>query len=564
MSSAVFLARPRSGIAGDLTRDSSGGAMARRILPAVFLVPTCLGWIRLQGQLAGYYGTELGLALYATSNVTVFAVLVWWSARKLNREYNHRSSAEAGIRKLNAELEERVAERTRVLEQQTGVLAEQVTLLNLANDSIFVRDMSDRITFWNQGAAREYGWTAEQAMGRVSHELLHTEFPASLHQIKTELLSTGQWEGELVQIRADQSRLTVSSRWALLRDAGLNARAVLEITTDITERMQAKDALWAEKERAQVTLNSIGDAVVCTDASDLITFLNPVAEQMTGWRSLEASGRPMAEVVRILDATTREPIPDLMQAAFGENRTMHLPPNSILIRRDGVEIPIEDSVAPIHNREGQPTGAVIVFRDVSAARAMAEQIAHLAEHDFLTGLPNRMLLNDRIGQAIALAPRHGKKVALLFLDLDGFKQINDSLGHAGGDKLLQSIASRLQSCVRCTDTVSRHGGDEFVVLLSEVQRTEDAAMLARQIVESVADSHSIDGSSVHVTCSIGISVYPDDGAEAGALLENADAAMYQVKGNGRQGYQFFSPEMRTADATLHLVEENSERKTKRG
>lgn len=550
LSIAVFLARPRCGVAGDFARDGVGSTMARRLLPAVFLVPTCLGWIRLQGQSAGLYGTEMGLALYATSNIVVFAVLVWWSAQRLNRENDHRSAAEAGIRKLNAELEERVAERTRVLEHQTSVLAEQAALLNLANDSIFVRDMNNRITFWNQGAAREYGWTAEQALGRVTYELLHTEFPVSLDRIHTELLSNGEWEGELVHTRADHTRLTVSSRWALLRDAGDIPRAVLEINSDITERKQAKEALWAEKELAQVTLNSIGDAVVCTDAFDRITFLNPVAEHMTGWLSQEASGRSMAEVVHIMDATTRESIPDLMKIAFGQDRAMNLPPNCILIRRDGHETPIEDSVAPIHNREGQPTGAVIVFRDVSAARAMAEQIVHMAEHDFLTGLPNRMLLNDRIGQAIDLAPRHGKKVALLFLDLDGFKQINDSFGHAAGDKLLQSIAKRLQGCVRRTDTVSRQGGDEFVVLLSEVQRSEDVATLARHIVESVSESHSIDGHILNVTASVGISIFPDNGVDAETLLQNADAAMYHAKENGRRGYRFFTPEMNIPDEAL--------------
>jgi diguanylate cyclase (GGDEF)-like protein/PAS domain S-box-containing protein len=540
LSSAVFLARPRNGIAGDLTRDGAGSSMARELLPAVFLVPACLGWLRLRGQLTGWYGTQMGVALFATSDTIAFAVVLWWSAKNLNREFDYRSIAEAGVRKLNAELEERVADRTRSLEQQTGVLAEQAALLDLTNDSIFVRDMSGRITFWNQGAAREYGWTADQATGRVAHELLHTEFSAPLQQVNAELLSTGEWEGELVNTRADHSRLSVSSRWALLRDADHHPRAVLEINSDISESKQAKEALWAEKERAQVTLNSIGDAVVCTDASGIITFINPVAQQMTGRQSHDASGRHMAEVVRILDATTREAIPDLMKMAFGQDRAMHLPPNSILIRRDGHEIPIEDSVAPIHNREGQATGAVIVFRDVSAARATAEQIAHLAEHDFLTGLTNRMLLNDRISQAIALAPRHGKKVALLFLDLDGFKQINDSLGHLAGDKLLQSVAKRLQSCVRRTDTVCRLGGDEFVVLLFEVQQTEDAARLAGQILECVAESHSIDGHSLNVTGSVGISLYPDDGVDAASLLEAADSAMYQVKDNGRQGYKFFA------------------------
>jgi diguanylate cyclase (GGDEF)-like protein/PAS domain S-box-containing protein len=505
----------------------------------------------------------LGLAFNATSNIVVFAVLVWFAARKLNRESDHRNSAEAGVRRLLAELEKRVAERTSSLERQTSVLAEQAALLDLANDSIFVCDMNNLITFWNRGAAREYGWTAEQAMGRSAHELLQTHFPAPLEQINAELLSNGQWEGELVHTRADKSRLFVSSRWALLLDAANHPRAVLEITTDITESKNAKEALWAEKELAQVTLNSIGDAVACTDASGIITFLNPVAEQMTGWLSHEASGRSMEEVLRFFDSVTREAIPNLMKLAFGLDRAMHLPPNSVLIRRDGHEIPIEDSVAPIHNRQGQATGAVIVFRDVSAARAMVKQIAHMAEHDFLTGLPNRMLLSDRIGQAIAMAPRHSKKAALLFLDLDGFKQINDSFGHLVGDKLLQSVANRLQGSVRRTDTVCRFGGDEFVILLSEVQRIDDVATLARLILESVAKPHPIDGHSLRVTGSLGVSLYPDDGADAASLLENADAAMYQAKEKGRKDYKFYVPPLNAPQARLPPVAQISRRAPKR-
>src|SRR4029077_4793344 len=145
------------------------------------------------------------------------------------------------------------------------------------------------------------------------------------------------------------------------------------------------------------------------------------------------------------------------------------------------------------------TGAVIVFRDVSAARAMAQEKTHSAEHDFLTGLPNRMLVNDRINQAIMSASRYMKRVAVMFLDLDGFKHINDSLGHPTGDKLLQFIAKRLVECVRGSDTVSRQGGDEFVVLLSEVERSEDAAITARRMLQAVAEAHSIDQHDLHVT-----------------------------------------------------------------
>jgi diguanylate cyclase (GGDEF)-like protein/PAS domain S-box-containing protein len=344
----------------------------------------------------------------------------------------------------------------------------------------------------------------------------------------------------------------------------IDARSLLRSLRYAVERKNAEEALFVEKERAQVTLNSIGDAVICTDISGNITYLNLVAEKMTGWQLQEAAGRPMAEVFRILDATSRETIPNPMELAVGENRTAHLPPNCVLLRRDGSEIPIEDSVSPIHDREGQVTGAVIVCSDVSAARAMTMQMAHSAQHDFLTGLPNRMLFNDRVSQAIILAPRHAKKVAVLFLDLDGFKHINDSLGHPIGDKLLQSIASRLVHCVRGSDTVSRQGGDEFVVLLSEVEHSEDAAIAARKMLQTVAEPHSIDQHDLHVTTSIGLSVFPDDGHDAETLIKNADTAMYQAKENGRQSYQFFKPAMNVRAVERQSIEESLRRALERG
>ena len=328
-------------------------------------------------------------------------------------------------------------------------------------------------------------------------------------------------------------------------------------------RKTLEDALFVEKERAQVTLNSIGDAVACTDVAGKLTFLNLVAEKLTGWTWQEAAGLPMPEVFRILDTTNREVIPNPMDRAVRRDETVHLPANSILVRRDGFEIPIEDSVAPIHDGEGRPAGAVIVFRDVSVARAMALQMTHSAEHDFLTGLPNRMLLNDRISQAIVLASRHNKHVAILFLDLDGFKHINNSLGHPVGDKLLQSIATRLVDCVRASDTVSRQGGDEFVVLLSEVELSEDAAITARRMLLAVSRPHSIDQHDLHITTSIGVSVYPEDGLDAETLIKNADTAMYQAKESGRQSFQFFKPAMNARAVERQSIEESLRRALER-
>ena len=336
-----------------------------------------------------------------------------------------------------------------------------------------------------------------------------------------------------------------------------STRGLLRALRYAIERKILEEALFAEKELAQVTLNCIGDAVACTDISGNLTFLNVIAENLTGWSRQDAAGRPMAEVLRLENA------PKPMEMVVGQDRTAHLPPNSILIRHDGFEFPIEGSVAPIHDREGQASGAVIVFRDVSAARAMVVQMAHSAEHDFLTGLPNRKLLNDRIGQAIALARRHMRQVAVLFLDLDGFKHINDSLGHPIGDKLLQSIAGRLVDCVRGSDTVSRQGGDEFVVLLSEMQQSEAAAAAAKRMLQAVAEAHSIDQHDLHVTTSIGVSVYPDDGLDAETLIKNADTAMYQAKENGRQSYQFFKPSMNVRAVERQSIEESLRRALER-
>src|ERR1700737_1081695 len=206
---------------------------------------------------------------------------------------------------------------------------------------------------------------------------------------------------------------------------------------NIIEREVARQELFAEKERAQVTLNSIGDAVLSTDISGNVTYLNVVAEHMTGWSRKEAIGRPLTEVFQIIAGTTHKPAPNPMELAIQQNRTVGLTANCILVRRDGYEIAIEDSAAPIHDLDGQVSGAVIVFHDVSMARAMVLEMSHLAQHDILTDLPNRLMLNDRLTQAISLARRNHHQLAVLFLDLDGFKHINDSLGHATAANLLK-------------------------------------------------------------------------------------------------------------------------------
>ncbi len=318
------------------------------------------------------------------------------------------------------------------------------------------------------------------------------------------------------------------------------------------ERKGIEDALYVEKERAVVTLNSIGDAVLCTNISGNITYLNIVAEKMTGWLRAEAVGKPLAEVFRIIDGGTRQTARDPMEMAVEQNATVGLTINCVLIRRDGYESAIEDSAAPIHDRSGRVIGAVIVFHDVSAARAMSLQMSHSAHHDVVTNLPNRLLLNDRITQSIALAHRQNRPIAVLFLDLDHFKNINDSLGHAAGDELLQSVSKRLISCVRASDTVSRQGGDEFAILLPEISHAQDAATCAGKIILALHAPHSVGTRTLHIGASIGISLYPKDGEDAATLIKSADTAMYHAKERGRGNFQFFEAAM-----NLRAVERQS-------
>ncbi len=320
------------------------------------------------------------------------------------------------------------------------------------------------------------------------------------------------------------------------------------------ERSAIAEALFEERERAQVTLKSIGDAVVSIDARGHVTYLNIVAETMTGWSRDEAAGHSVEEVLRIVDVTTREIVPNPMALAIRENKTVDLKANCVLIRRDGVETSIEESAAPIHDRQGQVTGAVMVFHDVSMARALSLKMYHLAQHDGLTDLPNRMLLDDRLAQAITLCHRNQQKLAVLFLDLDRFKHINDTLGHDFGDRVLRNAAQRLLQCVRSSDTVSRQGGDEFVIVLSEIAHSQDAEGCAAKILSALSVPVRIDEHDLYITASIGIATYPDDGNDAETLLKHADLAMYHAKANGFNTFQFFEPGMNARAAERQLLE----------
>ena len=435
---------------------------------------------------------------------------------------------------------------------------------------IFVSDAQASCVYTNAAYHTISGLNFEQTLGSNWMKAIHPEDrPRVLDEWRAAARGEEPFQTEYRFLRADQSVVwTRVSSAPLVYGRHLDGR--VKTVEDISERKATEfklraveEALFEEKERAQVTLNSIGDAVLSTDMAGRLSYMNLVAEAMTGWSYQEAMGRSLADVFRVINGTTRRTIINPALRAINDDQTAELASDCVLVRRDGVEFAIEDSSAPIHDRDGQVSGAVIVFHDVSASKSMALKMTHLAQHDFLTGLPNRVLLTERLTQAIRLACRRRKQVALLFLDVDHFKHINDSLGHAVGDQLLESAARRLESCVRATDTVCRQGGDEFVILLAEIEKPHDAAQIAEKLLAALALPHLVDGHELHVTLSIGISVYPDDSVSSDAVLQNADTAMYHAKSCGRNNYQFFKADMNTRAVRRLAVESNLRRAIQR-
>ena len=304
--------------------------------------------------------------------------------------------------------------------------------------------------------------------------------------------------------------------------------------TDITQRKVAERALFKEKERAQVTLQSIGDAVVTTDAAGYVEYLNPVAEQLTGWERRAAQGRRIDEVVCLLDEVDRKPIQDPVLRCLEEGRVVAVAEHAVLLARDGSSIAIQDSAAPIQDSRGDVVGAVTVFHDVSRERQLHHKLSYFATHDSLTGLINRREFEEQLSAALrATKAQPGRASALLCMDLDQFKVINDTCGHAAGDLLLRQLAEVLQSRVRLNDVLARLGGDEFAVLLADCPE-ERASEVAEQLREAIAEfKFGWHNQAMQVGVSIGIVPVNEKSESVTSLMSAADVACYVAKDLGR-------------------------------
>ncbi len=341
--------------------------------------------------------------------------------------------------------------------------------------------------------------------------------------------------------RADNKTFPVELHLAPM-EGGRGVQAVVAIH-DLGPRLAWEQLMVGSRGKAEVALDAISDAVVACDLQERITVFNPAAVRMSGLVEEEALGKHVGEVLRFV-----EPDDDVVLAsalardAIRRNAVVRQQNDRLLLRHDGERIAVAESAAPIRDRFGHACGAVLLLHDVSRLHAQTQTLAHQAQHDHLTGLPNRVLLQDRLSQALAQMDR-GYKGALLYVDLDHFKPINDTHGHPVGDRVLQEVATRLRAGVREDDTVSRQGGDEFVLLLVRLADPRDAARVAEKLIAAIEQPIHIDGHELSVSASIGIALFPQDGRDSRSVTKQADAALYHAKQAGRGRYSYFTDVM---------------------
>ena len=351
--------------------------------------------------------------------------------------------------------------------------------------------------------------------------------------------------------RKDGSEIVVLENARALYDDAGNIIAHEGTITDITERKRAETRVFEEKERAQVTLQSIGDGVITTDSEGRVDYINPVAQDLTGWDMRGASGRHINEIMTVVNEDTRATIDNPVTRCLAEGRVISLGASSVLVKHDGDEIPIQDSAAPIRDRIGNIIGAVMVFHDTSKESRLFRQLSYQASHDALTGLVNRNEFENRIVAALSkLREDSESSHALLYLDLDQFKIVNDTFGHTAGDELLRQLSTHFQAFIRSSDVLSRLGGDEFGILLERCG--EDRALEVAESLRSAVENFRFEWkeSFTTVRCSVGVVVFNAGEQEVANLMSCADIACYAAKDSGRNQVHLYSE----SDGSIRIEE----------
>ncbi len=401
-------------------------------------------------------------------------------------------------------------------------------------DGVYQATPNGEIVSVNPALVRILGYEDEQHLSRLNMTELFVE-TKERERLVAELTTYGRVRNFEYQLRRRDGRAIVAvENSRVVLDAEGRALYYEGTITDITQRKAAERALFNEKERAQVTLQSIGDAVVTTDDAGNIEYLNPVAEQLTGWERRDAQGRPIEEVIRLTDESTGKEVDNPVLRCLAEGRVVALGDNVVLTSRDGSAIAIQDSAAPIQDRNGVVIGAVMVFHDVSQERQLHRKLAYFASHDSLTGFINRREFEERLSAVLRTVQKEGgAPSAVLYMDLDQFKVVNDTCGHGAGDLLLRQLGDVLRSRVPKTGVLARLGGDEFAVLLADCPLA-DASEIAETLREAIAAFRfSWRDNALQVGVSIGIVPVDAKSESVGALMSAADVACYVAKDLGR-------------------------------
>lgn len=472
----------------------------------------------------------IGLALFLAIGIAIF------TTRETAREMAARVDAKKEVTALNTTLECRLTERTKELNLQ-------VAALEAAANAIVITDPKGKIIWVNHAFTTMTGYSKEDALGNNPRMLKSGKQSEAYYANLWSTISSGQvWTGEIVNRRKDGTTYTEEMTITpVAKDAGNPASGYfVAIKQDITERKYGEEALLLKTALLEAQAETTIDGILVVDEFDHILLTNKRFGFHFGIPDELLSARNDRVVFQHVLAKVESP------DAFVE-RVNYLYDHRSEKSRD--EFRLKDGKvfdrysAPLVDSTSRYRGRIWYFHDITDRKVAEERVQFLAYYDGLTGLPNRSLLHDRLAKALARAHRQKSKVALLFLDLDGFKNINDSLGHSVGDLLLKEVAERLKTWGREQDTVARLGGDEFLIMLTDVKTTTDAAVAAERLMEVMTPAFVVQGHSLNVSSSIGISVFPENGADSETLVSNADAAMYSAKASGRNTFQFFTAEM---------------------
>lgn len=428
-----------------------------------------------------------------------------------------------------------ITERKRMEEDLRGAHDRMRALIEAAPLAIFTTDLESKMLSWNPAAERIYGWKKEEVLGRpllTVPEDRHAEAQALRDRVHAgEVIS----DVEVQRRRRDGTLFNVSLSVAPLHDAQGKVSGRLVMALDITSRKRTEARLVQSLSLLQATLDATADGILVVDTTGRIVRYNWKFAQMWGIPEDTLATHSDARAIEYMLGQLKDPEDFLVRV-----KKIYSQPEAgsrdIIELKDGR---VFERHSQPHGIEGEIVGRVWSFSDITERCQAEERLVRLAQYDALTELPNRSLFRDRFTQAMARAARHERMLALMFIDLDGFKAVNDTLGHLAGDALLRQVALRLTDCLRETDTVARMGGDEFNVVLEDVTQVDQVSAVAEKILRAVARPIVIDNSEVAVSASIGITLYPFDAEDLDTMLIQADTAMYRAKKRGRNNYQFF-------------------------